>query len=120
MNLARDLASAVLLPAGATFCLLSALGLLRFPDTVSRLHAAAKAQTLGLLLVLLGAAVQLPLRYALVLGLIALFQLVTAPVTGQIVGRTAYRTSAPVRSRLLHDELGARLGPRRDGDDQEL
>lgn len=106
---ARDVLTAVLLLTGAAFCLLSALGLLRFPDTLSRLHAAAKAQTLGLLLVLLGAAVQAPLGYALMLVLVALFQLVTVPVLSQIVGRTAYRTDAVRRTGLVVDELGDRL-----------
>ncbi|MCF6525574.1 monovalent cation/H(+) antiporter subunit G [Streptomyces sp. JJ36] len=119
--MARDVVSAVLLSAGGLFCLLGAVGLLRFPETVSRLHATAKAQTLGLLLILLGTAAQLAWRYAFVLALIALFQLVTVPVTGQIVGRTAYRTNPAVRRGLLHDDLRARVGaepPAREDEDR--
>ncbi|MFE9972855.1 monovalent cation/H(+) antiporter subunit G [Streptomyces hirsutus] len=108
-----DVITAVLLPAGAVFCLLGALGLLRFPDIVSRLHAAAKAQTLGLMLILVGTAVQMPLRYAPVLLLVVLFQLLTAPITSQIVGRTAYRVQALDRGALFQDELADRLA--RDG-----
>ncbi|MGW1900226.1 monovalent cation/H(+) antiporter subunit G [Streptomyces hirsutus] len=108
-----DVITAVLLPAGAVFCLLGALGLLRFPDIVSRLHAAAKAQTLGLMLILVGTAVQMPLRYAPVLLLVVLFQLLTAPITSQIVGRTAYRVQALDRGALFRDELADRLA--RDG-----
>ncbi|CAL9659666.1 hypothetical protein SUDANB176_06944 [Streptomyces sp. enrichment culture] len=113
MTVLRDVVTAVLFLAGACFCLLGALGLLRFPDTVSRLHAAAKAQTLGLLLILVGAAVHRPLGEAPVLLLVALFQLFTAPITSQIVGRTAYRTHAIDRTRLFSDELADRLA--RDG-----
>ncbi|MDT0378284.1 monovalent cation/H(+) antiporter subunit G [Streptomyces sp. DSM 42041] len=109
----RDVVAAVLLLSGATFCLLGAVGMLRFPDTLSLLHAAAKAQTAGLLLVLAGTAVQLPLSYALMLALVALFQLVTVPVTGQVVGRTAYRTGAIDPERLVVDELGERLARER-------
>lgn len=105
----RDVLAAILLLSGATFCLLGALGLLRFPDTLSRLHAAAKAQTVGLLLILLGTATQVPLPYALMLVLVALFQLITVPVTGQIVGRASYRTDALHRPGLVADELGTRL-----------
>ncbi|MEU2597957.1 monovalent cation/H(+) antiporter subunit G [Streptomyces hirsutus] len=108
-----DVITAVLLPAGAVFCLLGALGLLRFPDVVSRLHAAAKAQTLGLMLILVGTAVQMPLRYAPVLLLVVLFQLLTAPITSQIVGRTAYRVQVLDRGALFRDELADRLA--RDG-----
>ncbi|GAA2406271.1 hypothetical protein GCM10010420_37710 [Streptomyces glaucosporus] len=108
---AVDAVSAVLLLTGAVFCLLGAVGLLRFPDTLSRLHASSKAQTLGVLLALLGAAVRVPLPYAGLLLLIALFQLFTAPVTGQVVGRVAYRTGAVDRRTLLTDDLAGRLAP---------
>ncbi|WP_298560185.1 monovalent cation/H(+) antiporter subunit G [Streptomyces luteogriseus] len=113
MTAARDTITAVLFLAGATFCLLGALGLLRFPDTASRLHAAAKAQTLGLLLILVAAAAHMPPRHAPVLLLVALFQLLTAPITSQIIGRTAYRTNAIDRDVLFRDELADRLA--RDG-----
>ncbi|MBN3929747.1 monovalent cation/H(+) antiporter subunit G [Streptomyces verrucosisporus] len=104
-------ASAVLLLTGALFCLLGALGLLRFPDTASRLHASSKAQTLGVLLSLLGAALRVPPPYAGLLLLVALFQLFTVPVAGQVIGRVAYRTGAVDRSTLVMDELAGRLGP---------
>ncbi|MBX9394203.1 monovalent cation/H(+) antiporter subunit G [Streptomyces sp. TRM72054] len=109
MTLVLDAVTAVLFTTGAAFCLLGALGLLRFPDTVSRLHAAAKAQTLGLLLILVGAAAQAPARHAPVLLLVALSQLLTTPITSQIIGRTAYRTHGLDRDLLLRDELADRL-----------
>jgi multicomponent Na+:H+ antiporter subunit G len=109
MSTVRDVASAVLLLGGAGLCLLAALGLLRFPDTATRLHAAAKAQSVGLVLILTGTAMQVPGRYAPVVLLVALFQLFTVPVTGQIVGRTAYRTRSLARGALVRDELGDRL-----------
>ncbi|MBV7697333.1 monovalent cation/H(+) antiporter subunit G [Streptomyces sp. TRM70350] len=109
MTTARDVFTAVLFLTGAVFCLLGALGLLRFPDTASRLHAAAKAQTLGLLLTLAGAAAQAPARHAPVLLLVALFQLLTAPITSQIIGRTAYRTHGLDHDLLFRDELADRL-----------
>ena len=46
-----DVAGAVLLLLGAFLCLAAAVGLVRFPDVLSRMHAATKPQTLGLLLV---------------------------------------------------------------------
>ncbi|WP_431780885.1 monovalent cation/H(+) antiporter subunit G [Streptomyces chumphonensis] len=108
-----DAVSAVLLLAGSAFCVLAAVGLLRFPDPVCRLHAAAKAQTLGVLLVLVGAAFHVPVRYAVPLVLVALFQMLTVPVTSQIVGRTAFRTGRVHRGGLVLDDLGERL--RREG-----
>ncbi|OII69702.1 sodium:proton antiporter [Streptomyces sp. CC77] len=110
----RDALAAALILAGSAFCLLAALGLLRFPDTLTRLHAAAKAQSAGLLLVLAGGALRTPAGASAALLLIALFLLLTAPVTAQIVGRVAYRTGAVRRSALVCDELRERLA--REGD----
>jgi multicomponent Na+:H+ antiporter subunit G len=44
----------VLIYAGAAFCLIGAIGVLRFPDVYSRMHAAGITDTLGALLVLAG------------------------------------------------------------------
>ena len=53
-----DYISAALLIAGAIFFLAGTLGLLRFPDVYSRLHALTKADNVGLGLVVMGLAVQ--------------------------------------------------------------
>ncbi|MBE1533896.1 monovalent cation/H(+) antiporter subunit G [Actinomadura algeriensis] len=100
-----DVVTAILLPAGAVFSFLGALGALRFPDLLSRLHAATKPQTIGLLLVLAGVAPQArSLTAAAPLVLVAVFQLITAPVTAQTIGRAAYRTASIDRDRLVVDE----------------
>ncbi len=93
--------SGLLLLAGSLLAVLAGLGLVRFPDVLSRLQAATKLQVPGLGLVLLGAALvaDSPGEVA-ALVLVALFQTVTAPVLGQVVGRAAYRTG-DVRADLL-------------------
>lgn len=53
-----DYLSAALLVAGAVFFLAGTLGLLRFPDVYTRLHALTKADNVGLGLVVMGLAVQ--------------------------------------------------------------
>jgi len=53
-----DLLSTVLLIAGAIFFLAGTLGLLRFPDIYTRLHALTKADNVGLGLVVAGLALQ--------------------------------------------------------------
>jgi len=53
-----EIASSVLLYSGAFFVFAGTVGLLRFPDVYSRLHALAKADNLGLGCVLLGLALQ--------------------------------------------------------------
>lgn len=52
--------SATLMAAGGLFFFAGTIGLLRFPDAHSRLHALTKADNLGLGLVVLGLLVQLP------------------------------------------------------------
>ncbi|WP_197321201.1 monovalent cation/H(+) antiporter subunit G [Saccharomonospora sp. NB11] len=104
-----DVVSSVLLIGGALFCAVGAFGLLRFPDLISRLQAATKPQTIGLIMVLSGAALQLQIVDALGLLLVALVQVITAPVLSQLVGRAAYRIGAIDRTSLVEDHLGDRL-----------
>ncbi|MEU6022023.1 monovalent cation/H(+) antiporter subunit G [Micromonospora sp. NPDC048871] len=104
-----DWLGAASLVAGALLSLAAAIGVLRFPDTLSRMHAATKPQVLGVLLLLLGVALRL--RTPADLGMVALvgvFQLATAPVAAQMVGRAAYRTGRLNRDLLDADELADR------------
>lgn len=110
----RDVLASVLLLTGALQCLLGAIGLLRLPSLLGRLQAATKPQTLGLLLVLAGTALLVPPADAATLVLVAVFQLMTAPVLSQLVGRSAYRSGAVQPEILVVDELADRL--RADGD----
>lgn len=101
-----DVAGTVLVLLGALLALTSAIGLLRLPDLLSRMHAATKPQTTGLLLVVLGTALLLRTSVDVwMLVLTGAFQLITAPVTAHVVARLAYRSEG-VRPELLHvDEL---------------
>lgn len=110
MTSVLDVLSAICLLLGAMLSLAAGVGVLRFPDVLSRQHAASKPQVLGLLLILLG--VGLRLRTGLditTLVLVALFQLTTAPVAAHMVGRAAYRSRRVRRENLVADELGDRL-----------
>jgi multicomponent Na+:H+ antiporter subunit G len=87
-----DLLAAVLVLAGSALALTAAIGVLRFPDTLMRMHAATKPQVLGLLLVLGGAAIRLSGNVDVgMLVLTAMFTLITAPVVAHRVGQLAYR-----------------------------
>ncbi|TYK48095.1 monovalent cation/H(+) antiporter subunit G [Actinomadura decatromicini] len=102
---AADVATAVLLPAGAGFSAVGALGVVRFPDLLSRLHAATKPHTIGLLLILAGAGAQVSTGPAAAsLLLVAVFQLITAPVAAQTIGAAAHRAGAVDRAALVLDE----------------
>ena len=95
-----------LILAGALLCLTAAIGLLRFRDVPTRLHAATKPQVLGLILVCL--AVALSLRSWPVVAFlvpIVLIQLATAPLSAHMVGRQAYRNGTIDHTGLHIDEL---------------
>lgn len=103
---ALDVVSAVLMLSGVALALVAALGLVRFPDVFSRMHAATKPATLGLLLVCVGAALVLDEggdRAKLLL--VAAFQFVTAPVAAHMVGRAAYGADEGALQDLVVDEL---------------
>lgn len=97
--------TAVLLLAGATLALLAAVGLLRLPDVFLRMQASAKASTLGLACLLVGAALQLPdVSSAIRLGSIAAFVMLTAPVAAHVVARASFLRSAPLWKGTVIDE----------------
>ena len=101
MNPVMDIVGALFLLLGAMLCFAASVGLVRFPDVLARMHAATKPQTLGLLFVVAGVAFSLQNLKALgILLLVAVLQLLTAPVSAHMVSRTAYRTGQ-VRSDLL-------------------
>ena len=54
MNVLRDIITVVAVVAGAFFFMAGTVGLLRFPDPLTRLHALTKADSLGLGLIVLG------------------------------------------------------------------
>ncbi|MDT5336036.1 MAG: multicomponent Na+:H+ antiporter subunit [Mycobacterium sp.] len=101
-----DVISGALVLGGSALSLTAAIGVVRFPDTLARMHAASKPQVLGLLLVLAGAAIRL--RDHADVGMVllaALFTLVTAPVVANRVGQLAYREHSFRRELLTTDDL---------------
>ncbi len=103
-----DALASVLLVVGGLMSLAAGIGLVRLPDLHSRMHAATKPQVLGLLALLLAAAItwrsweQVPI-VVLAWGLL----LLTAPVSAHVVGRSGYRTKHMRRDLLTHDELAS-------------
>lgn len=90
LDLARALACFTLTGAGLAFYVAGTLGLIRFPDTFSRLHALTKADNLGLGLLGLGLAFQAS-SWAEVakLALIWALALLAAGTVAQLVARAA-------------------------------
>ena len=101
-----DAIAAVLLLLAAFLTLAAAVGLLRFPDALSRLHAATKPQILGVILVVLALALSVRSGTVLLLLIpVVVFQLLTAPISAHMVGRAGYRTGDYEPETLTADEL---------------
>jgi multicomponent Na+:H+ antiporter subunit G len=97
LNAAQGVAT-VLLCAGALFYLGGTIGLIRFPDALSRLHALTKADNLGLGLVCAGLAVLAgDARVAGALLVIWLLGLLAATVSCHLIARAALGAPAHPR-----------------------
>jgi multicomponent Na+:H+ antiporter subunit G len=96
MNTILDLFTIVLVLAGAVFFLAGVVGLLRFPDTLSRLHALTKADNVGLGLVVIALLPQAgSIGTGFKLLLIWLLVLLASATVGQLIGRVARRAGPP-------------------------
>jgi multicomponent Na+:H+ antiporter subunit G len=92
MSLVLDAFSVFAIAAGAFFFLAGTVGLLRFPDTLTRLHALTKADNLGLGLVVLGLLPRADgMLGALKLIVVWLLVLIAGATVSQLIARVAQR-----------------------------
>ena len=88
-----EILAGLLILAGAGFTLIAAIGIVRLPDLLTRMHASTKAGTLGSILVLTALAVVFatgPVVAKTVATI--LFLLLTAPIAAHMIGRAYVRT----------------------------
>lgn len=100
IHLITDIISLILILSGAILSFSAAVGLVRFKDSMSRVHAITKPQTTGLILTVVGALIRMlghedfdvSMRGDMgILILLIFFALITSPVTAQRVGRVSRR-----------------------------
>lgn len=104
-----DLVSAIFILVGSTFTLLAGIGLHRFDDVFARMHAAGKASTLGMLLILFGAALRLTAYGDLLkLGLVAILAVITIPAGVHVIARAAWRAGTELSDATEFDEASRR------------
>ncbi|RMF03933.1 MAG: monovalent cation/H(+) antiporter subunit G [Chloroflexi bacterium] len=111
-----EVISLLLLITGTIFVLISAVGVVRMPDLYLRMSASTKSSTLGLGLVLLGAALYFRHDFGIASRLVAIvvFLLLTAPVAAHLMGRAAYHTGVPLWEKSIHDDLKGKYNPEDD------
>jgi multicomponent K+:H+ antiporter subunit G len=102
MRVALEVLLSISLVVGGLFALVGAIGLVRLPDFLMRLHAPTKSTTLGV-----GGALVASLLYfvgsgrpVLHEGLVVLFLFLTAPVSAMMLARAALRLRLPSRASL--------------------
>lgn len=93
---------------GAIISVISAYGIIRFPDVYSRLHAGTKSSTLAVLITLLGALLfflytEGIFSVRLILGIVFVF--ITSPVSGHLICRASYRSNVKMTETTTVDEL---------------
>lgn len=87
-----DVVSTILIIAGSALAMVGGIGAFRFRDLYSRMHAAAKAPALGLVLVAIGAAIEIDtlLAYTTLL-LVVILQLLSSPIGAHALSRASRR-----------------------------
>lgn len=104
-----DIATAACLFGGGLFAFVAALGLVRMPDVFIRMHAATKAGTLGVGLIMAAVAIHFGELGVLVRALAGIaFLIITAPVAAHLIGRVAYRQGVPMWAGTVIDEWDGR------------
>jgi len=112
-----ELMAAACLLLGTFLMIVTGLGLLRLPDVFCRMHAAGKAGTLGVVLIILGAVIALAgtPNDVSIRGLLAVvFQFLTTPAATHLLARAAYVCDYPLSERTAVDELKVFLPSRPD------
>lgn len=82
---------------GSLFILVASIGLLRMPDIYTRMHAATKATSWGIMLILFGVMIYYPsLGIIMKSLLIIIFLYLTTPVAANLLGKTSLEMGLPV------------------------
>jgi len=102
-------AATLAVAVGTLFSIIGIVGLARLPDVYTRLHAAGKVSTFGVVLLTFAAVLAIPYAWSRGLLLIALV-LLAGPVVAHVIGSVAYRTGTPMQN-AVRDDLAAHVRP---------
>ncbi|MBN1467073.1 Na+/H+ antiporter subunit G [candidate division KSB1 bacterium] len=94
----------ILTGVGTLFLFLGNLGVLRLPDVYNRIQAGTKATTLGAFLTIMGVGIMEPSFFWKTV-LIALFVLVTNPISSHAIARASYKSGVPLCEKSVVDKI---------------
>src|SRR5690554_7452695 len=90
-HIVLDIAAIGLVLLSGVLSLAAGVGLLRLPDTMQRLHAGAKPQVLGVIVICIAVVLRVPSLSVIGLAsLVILFQMLTQPISAHMAGRATY------------------------------
>lgn len=95
---------------GLLFYILGVVGLIRFPDVYSRIHAAGKVSVLGIVFFCVGTAILMPDTTLKVIAL-SVFMLVTQPLSSHAIASAAYRSGVAMKNPVRNDLQESDLAP---------
>lgn len=91
---------------GSIFIFIAAIGILRMPDMLMRMHAATKAGTLGAGLILIGVTFHFKKWDVSIEALLTiLFIFITAPIASHLLAKAAYFRGIKLANFTITDEL---------------
>ena len=106
MEIFLDIISWICLLSGSFFCFTGALGILRFPDFFSRMHAASITDTLGAGLILIGLMLQAGIGLVLAkLILILLFSLLASTTAGHAMTKAALKSGLKPEAEMKNSKV---------------
>lgn len=96
-----------LIALGAFLGFVAAVGLIRLPDSLNRMHASSKPQSLGIVILCVGLSLILrdPAAWTM-LALVSMMQLLTTPTASQMISRSVFRTRQYRSELQVVDESG--------------
>ena len=104
---ATEIITSLLIFLGVFLTFLSAVGVMRFPDVYSRMHAAGKSSTLGVVFLMLAVVVYfIPnggINIKILLAIVFVF--ITAPLSSLMITRSAYRIGVRLEKNHVQDDL---------------
>jgi len=96
----------ILLITGSVLILISAIGILRMPDTFLRMSATSKSSTLGFSLFILGAVFffgDFGITFRMLATILIIF--ITAPIAANLIGKAAYKAGSKLWHKTKSDDL---------------
>lgn len=102
----KDIILSILIISGSFFILVATMGILRLPDLFTRMHAIAKASSLGISLLAIAAGLYfLDFWVSVKSLLIIIFIFLTAPISAHMITRAGYFLKIPIWKGTVFDEL---------------